>query len=50
VEPSHITPEPDEAERAAILRALAAEERERPPAFDWAQALLPVRGGDEAEP
>jgi len=50
VEPSHITPEPDVAEREAILRALAAEERERQPAHDWAQALLPERGGDETEP
>jgi hypothetical protein len=45
-----ITPEPDEAERRAILAALAAEEAEQPVASAWAAALLPVRGEDEREP
>jgi hypothetical protein len=43
-----ITPEPDEAEREAILAALAAEARERPPSSQWAAALLPAH--DEEEP
>ncbi len=42
-----ITPEPDEAERRAILAALAAEEAERPASSEWAAGLLPVRGGEE---
>jgi hypothetical protein len=45
-----ITPEPDEAERRAILAALAAEEAEQPVASEWAAALLPVRGEEEREP
>jgi hypothetical protein len=49
VETTHITPEPDEAERQAILAALAAEEAERAGASEWAAALLPARE-DEPEP
>jgi hypothetical protein len=37
-----ITPEPSEAERAAIEAALAAEEAEESPS-PWLQALLPQR-------
>jgi hypothetical protein len=49
VDPLRITPEPDEAERKAILAALAAEAR--PPAVSgWAEALLPLRRGEEEEP
>ena len=44
-----ITPEPDEAERKAILAALAAEEAEQPGASEWAAALLPARD-DDPEP
>jgi len=49
VEPTQITPEPDEAERKAILAALAAVEAEQPVASEWAAALLPARE-DEPEP
>jgi hypothetical protein len=49
VVPVQITPEPDEAERRAILAALAAEEAEQPEAAEWAVALLPARE-DEPEP
>ncbi|HKN63822.1 MAG TPA: hypothetical protein VJV76_05770 [Gaiellaceae bacterium] len=45
-----ITPEPDEAERKAILAALAAEQDERPRTSEWAAALLPVRDREEREP
>jgi hypothetical protein len=45
-----ITPEPGEAERKAILAALAAEEKERCGASEWAAALLPVRDAEEREP
>ena len=45
-----ITPEPDDAERAAILAALAAEEAERGAASEWADALLPARDGEPTEP
>ena len=45
-----ITPEPDEAERQAILAALAGEDAERWTASGWAEALLPERGGEDAEP
>ena len=48
--PLEITPEPDEAERKAILAALAAEEAEQPAASEWAAALLPARNDDESEP
>jgi hypothetical protein len=45
-----ITPEPDQAEREAILAALAAEETEQPAVSRWALALLPARDDDEHEP
>jgi hypothetical protein len=45
-----IAPEPDEAERKAILAALAAEETERSASSAWADALLPERPGAEEEP
>jgi hypothetical protein len=45
-----ISPEPDEAERAAILAALAAEEAEQPQASPWAQSALPERSGEAEEP
>ena len=49
VEFLHISPEPSEGERKAILAALAAEvaERERSP---WAEALLPEREREEDSP
>jgi hypothetical protein len=50
VAPAQITPEPDEAERKAILAALAAEEAERSAASEWTEALLPQRGGEANEP
>jgi hypothetical protein len=53
VESPHISPEPDEVERKAILAALAAEKAERAevaPASFWAELLLPERGGEEPEP
>jgi len=50
VTPLQITPEPDEAEREAILAALAAEEMERPTASCWAEALLPARNGEDGAP
>jgi hypothetical protein len=43
-----ITPEPDEAQRRAILAALAAEGAERTAAPGWAGALLSEH--DENEP
>ena len=43
-----IAPEPDEAERKAILAALAEEEADRPADSAWAEALLP--GHDDGEP
>jgi hypothetical protein len=49
VAPVQITPEPDEAERKAILAALAAEEAEQPGNSDWASPLLPARE-DEPDP
>jgi hypothetical protein len=50
--PVQIRPKPDEAERKAILAALAAEEEEeaRRETFDWAAMLLPVRDEEEREP
>jgi hypothetical protein len=45
-----IKPEPSEAERAAILEALAAEDAERRRDSPWSDALLPTRGGEEDEP
>jgi hypothetical protein len=47
---TRITPEPDEAERKAILAALAAEEAEQPAVSQWAEALLPGRDDQEHEP
>jgi hypothetical protein len=49
VESPRITPEPDDAEREAILAALAAEKTERPTASRWAETLLPARSGEEDE-
>jgi hypothetical protein len=48
--PVQITPEPDEAEREAILAALAAEEDERPATSEWAASLLPARDEEEWGP
>jgi hypothetical protein len=48
--PLEITPEPDEAEREAILAALAAERAEQPAASEWAAALPPVRNDEEPDP
>jgi hypothetical protein len=50
VEPLDITPSPSDAEREAILEALAAEDADRPAPSAWAKALLPERGGDDPEP
>jgi hypothetical protein len=50
VDRSQITPVPDEAEREAILEALAAEETVQPAASKWASALLPARDGEQDEP
>jgi hypothetical protein len=44
--PVEITPEPSEAERNAILEALAAEEAEQSGTSEWATALLPARDDD----
>ena len=45
-----ITPEPNEAERTAIVAALAAEEAERDEVSEWAAALLPRREETEHDP
>jgi hypothetical protein len=45
-----ITPQPGEAEREAILAALAVEKTEQAHVSSWAEALLPARGGEEDEP
>jgi hypothetical protein len=45
-----IRPEPDEAEREAILAALTAEAAEQQPLTPWVQASLPVRDGEADEP
>jgi hypothetical protein len=50
VEPTGITPEPDEAERLAILEALAAEEADRRRAPGWTDTLLPSRRAEDDEP
>jgi hypothetical protein len=50
VESTRITPEPGEADRKAILAALAAEEAEQPAVSEWAAALLPARDDEEPEP
>ena len=47
---TRITPEPDEAERKAILAALAAEAAEQPGVSEWTAALLPGRDEEEREP
>ncbi len=44
------SPEPDDAERKAILEALAAEDADRAeeaPVSPWADSLLPERAGEE---
>jgi hypothetical protein len=45
--PLQIEPEPDEAERKAILAALAAERTDEPAVSEWAARLLPA--GDEED-
>jgi hypothetical protein len=50
VDTTRITPEPGEAERQAILAALAGEDAELQTTSGWAEALLPQRGGEDAEP
>jgi hypothetical protein len=45
-----ITPEPDEAERKAILAALAADESTRPRRSAWADSSLPARDGEDGTP
>jgi hypothetical protein len=50
VELPRITPEPDAAEREAILAALADEEREQSKDSGWAEALLPTRVWESDEP
>jgi hypothetical protein len=50
MELTHVTPKPDEAERQAILAALAAEQATRARASRWAETVLPARGGQEDEP
>jgi hypothetical protein len=45
-----ITPEPDDAEREAILAALAAEEAELPAPSAWVAAVLPARDSQETGP
>jgi hypothetical protein len=47
--PVQITPEPDEAERKAILAALAAEEAEQSRVSRFAATFLPARD-DDPEP
>jgi hypothetical protein len=50
VVPLQITPEPDDAERRAILAALAAENAEQPAVSEWAAAALPAPDPEDAEP
>jgi hypothetical protein len=50
VQTARITPEPDEAERKAILAALAAEEADRAAVSEWVAAVLPARDDDERDP
>jgi hypothetical protein len=50
VEITRITPEPEEAERKAILAALAAENVEEHSVSEWTAALLPAREETEYEP
>jgi hypothetical protein len=47
--PVEITPEPDDAERKAILAALAAERADEPAVSEWAGALRPARDEEERE-
>ena len=42
-----ITPEPDDAERSAILEAFAAKEREQQVVSAWAAAARPSREDDD---
>ena len=49
MESARIVPKPDEAEREAILAALAAEEAGQLRPSRWAEALLPARDGHEDE-
>jgi hypothetical protein len=48
VKPLEIRPEPDEAEREAILVALADEDAGKPAGSAWAEAILPRH--DDARP
>ncbi len=41
MKPVEITPEPDEAEREAILAALAEEDADKPAGSAWAKTILP---------
>jgi hypothetical protein len=50
VQTTRITPEPDEAERKAILMALAAEQTDEAAVSEWAAALLPARDDEERDP
>jgi len=53
VESPEIRPEPEEAERAAILAALAAEQAERAGesrGSPWAESLSPAHADDESQP
>jgi len=45
-----ISPEPEEAERAAILAALAADDAEKRQGSPWAQSVVPERSGEADEP
>jgi hypothetical protein len=42
-----ISPQPDEAERAAIEAALEADAAEQPESSAWADALLPGRDQED---
>ena len=44
-----ITPEPNEAERKAILAVLATERADGPAVSKWVAALLPAREDEESE-
>jgi hypothetical protein len=44
-----ISPQPGEAEKAAILAALEAEEAEHTGPSPWARAVLPRREAEEPE-
>ena len=45
-----ISPEPDDAERAAIVAALAADGAEQQRLSPWAQSVLPERSAEADEP